>query len=123
MKPAFGQLQVECRGSVFCARLKHRKLTEADLLHLGEELAELIEENGCRLLALGLGFDRIDCLYSMFLGKLVSTRRLILDKGGHMHLFEVGPASLGVLKTAKLTELFEIHPDIDAAVKALQAAG
>jgi anti-anti-sigma regulatory factor len=72
-------------------------------------------------LALGLGNDELDCLYSMFLGKLVATRRLILENGGHMHLCEVGPASLSVLTTCKLDELFEIHPDMGAAVKALEA--
>jgi len=115
----FEQLDVDRHGSVFCVRMKKRRLTEADQLRFGEELAQLIAEDDCRRLALSLGDDQLDCLYSMFLGKLVATRRLILESGGHMHLAEVGPASLGVLRTCRLTDLFEIHADMDSAATAL----
>lgn len=115
----FDVINVEQRGDVFCVRLKRRRLTEADQLRFGDEVNQLITENKCRRLALGLGDDQLDCLYSMFLGKLVMARRQIQEAGGHMHLCEVGPASLGVLKTCRLTDLFEIHPDMDAAAKVL----
>ena len=119
----FHQIIVEPRGDVFCVRLKHRQMNEVDLHQLGEELSQLVTENGCRLMAVALGFDQIECLYSSFIGKLMSVRKLLLEKGGHIKLCEVGPASLGVLKTCKLTELFDIHPDLDATVQALRAAG
>ena len=118
---AFQQINVEPRGKVHCVWLKRSCLTESDQLRMGEELAQLITEDNCRRLALSLGNDQLDCLYSMFLGKLVSTRRLIQEQGGHMHLAEVGPASLGVLETCRLTDLFEIHAEMDAAVKALES--
>src|SRR5262245_4242481 len=118
---AFEQIDVDRRGVVHCVRLKHKRMNETELLQLGEELGQLVAEDNCRRLALGLGHDQLDCLYSMFLGKLVATRRLMLEQGGHMHLAEVGPASLGVLKTCRLTELFEVHPDMDAAVKSLES--
>ncbi len=118
---AFEQIDVERRGNVHCVRLKKRRLSELDLLEVGEELAQLIAEENCRQLAFGLGNDQFDCLYSMFLGKLVATRRMILEQDGHMHLAEVGPASLGVLKTCRLTDLFEVHADMDAAVKSLES--
>ena len=120
MDSAFRQIQVENRGSVYCVRLRHRRMNDADLVLLGDELAEIIQKEPCRALVVGLGFDMLECIYSMFLGTLISIRRLMLERGGQMHLCEVGPASLGVLKTCKLTELFEIHPDMDTAVKALQ---
>src|SRR5690349_2666285 len=115
---SFDQIDVDCRGDVHCVRLKKRRLNENDQLRFGDEMAQLITEHGCRRLALSLGNDELDCLYSMFLGKLVATRRLMLQSGGHLHLCEVGPASLSVLTTCKLNELFEIHKDMDTAVKA-----
>src|SRR5262245_11124528 len=119
----FHQIIVEPRGDVFVVRLKHDQMNEVDLHQLGEEMSQLVTENGCRLMALALGFDQIDCLYSSFIGKLMGLRKMLLEKGGHIKLCEVGPASLGVLKTCKLTELFDIHPDVDATVQALRAAG
>ena len=120
---AFEQIDVERRGKVHCVRLKRRRLSEPDLFKLGEELEQLVAEDNCRRMALGLGHDQLDCLYSMFLGKLVATRRTILEQDGHMYLCEVGPASLGVLKTCRLTDLFEVHADMDAAVKSLESLG
>src|SRR6266851_2873576 len=106
----YHQIDVERRGDVFCVRLKNRRMNELELHNLGEELGQLVTENGCRLMALALGFDRIECLYSSFIAKLMATRKLLIEKSGHLKLCEVGPASLGVLKTCKLTELFDI-PD------------
>jgi hypothetical protein len=118
----FELIRVELRGQVHCVRLSKHRLNEADQVRFGDELARLIAEGNCRRLVLGLGHDELDCLYSLFLGKLVSTRRLLLELGGHMHLAEVGPASLGVLNTCRLTDLFDIHADMDAAVAALRSA-
>jgi hypothetical protein len=119
----FHQIDVNRRGDVFCVRLKHSKMNEVQLHQLGEELNQLVTESGCRLMALALGFDQIDCLYSSFIGKMMAVRKLLLEKGGHIKLCEVGPASLGVLKTCKLTELFDIHADFDSTALALVAAG
>jgi hypothetical protein len=121
MPLAFEQIDVERRGTVHCVRLKRRRLSEQDLFRLGEELAQLVAEDNCRRMAFSLGHDQLDCLYSMFLGKLVAARRMILKHDGHMQLAEVGPASLGVLKTCRLTDLFEVHADMDAAVKSLES--
>jgi hypothetical protein len=119
----FHQITVQRQGDVFCVRLKHRRMNELELHNLGEELNQLVTENGCRLMALALGFDQIECLYSSFIGKMMATRKLLLENGGHLKLCEVGPASLGVLKTCKLVELFDIHPDMTSTIEALKAAG
>jgi hypothetical protein len=119
----FNQISVDRRGDVFCVHLKHPKMHEVQLHQLGEELNQLVTENGCKLMALSLGNDQFDCLYSSFIGKLMTVRRMLLEKGGHVKLCDVGPASLSVLQTCKLTDLFDIHPDVDSTVQALLAAG
>jgi len=118
----FQQIDVSKRGDIFCARLKKRALTESDLHQFGEEVAELIAEHDCRKLALALGKDRLDCLQSMFIGKLNMIRKLLLEQKGHMRLCEIAPVNFDVLKVCKITELIETQPDLDAAVKSLQQA-
>ena len=122
MEMNFRQIDVTKRGDVFCARLKKRNMTEADLHQFGEEVAELIDDHGCRKLALALGKDRLDCLQSMFIGKLNMIRRLLVDQKGHMRLCEIAPINFDVLKVCKITELIETQPDLDAAVKSLEEA-
>ncbi|MFL5340257.1 MAG: hypothetical protein ACJ8F7_08890 [Gemmataceae bacterium] len=123
MATKWTMIDVDQRGDVFCVRLRYPKMSELELHELGEELGRLVTEDGCRKLCLALGYDQLDCLYSVFIGQLIGVRRLLVEHGGRMKLCEVGPASLGVLKTCKLVELFDIHPDVDSTVRALQAAG
>jgi hypothetical protein len=121
MDPEYAQIRVERRGDAYCVWLKRRRLTEGDLFTLGEELSALVTEQGCHKLALSLSNDQLECLYSMFIGKMVGLRRLLTESGGQIKLCEVGPMCLGVLKTVKLTELFDIVPTMDDAVAALQS--
>lgn len=123
MQPAFHQIDVERRGNVYCVRLKKRRLEESELHQLGEELNQLVTEHGCRRMAIALGKDPLDCLQSMFIGKLNGLRRLLLENDGHIRLCEVAPVNLDVLKICKLTELFEVLPDMDSAVNSLETAG
>jgi hypothetical protein len=122
MDMKFHQLDVVKRGDIFCVRLKKRNMTEPDLHQFGEEVAELIAEHGCRKLALALGKERLDCLQSMFIGKLNMIRKLLLEQKGHMRLCEVAPLNFDVLRVCKITDLIETLPDTDAAVKSLEAA-
>ncbi|HEV3143653.1 MAG TPA: hypothetical protein VGZ47_07210 [Gemmataceae bacterium] len=122
MEMTFRQVDVTKRGDVFCARLNKRNMTEADLHQFGEEISELIAEHGCRKLALALGKERLDCLQSMFIGKLNMIRRLLADQQGHMRLCEIAPINFDVLKVCKITELIETLPDLDSAVKSLEVA-
>jgi len=122
MEMSFHQVDVTKRGDVFCVQLKKRNMTEADLHQFGEEIAELIDDHGCRKLALALGKERLDCLQSMFIGKLNMIRRLLVDQKGHMRLCEIAPLNFDVLKVCKITELIETQPDLDAAVKSLEEA-
>ena len=117
------QITAERRGDVWCVGLKHRRLSITDLEQLGDELMELVTEDGCRRMALSLGNDKLDCLYSAFIGKMIAVRKALAERNGHIHLAEVGPLALDVLRYTRLTQIFEIHRDLDAAVTALQAAG
>lgn len=113
------QIDVEQRGRVACVRLKRRRLNDPDLQQLGDELTQLIAD-GCRRMAFSLGNDRLDCLYSDFLGILIRARRLLQEHGGQIHLCEAGPLNMDVLKYTRLTDLFTIDTDMDAAVQALE---
>jgi hypothetical protein len=119
---AFRQIDVDPRGRVHCVRLKKRRLEESELYQLGEELKQLVTEHGCLRMAIALNKDPLDCLQSMFIGKLTGIRRLLLEHDGHIRLCEVAPINLDVLKICKLTDLFEIVPTMDMAVKSLEAA-
>ena len=119
MEPSFRHLEVERRGDVFCARVRdNRLLAEIEVQRLAAELVDLVKVHGCRKLALSLGPGPLQCLYSVFLAKLVALRRILEEQGGAIKLCEVHPETYGVFKACRLHEHFDFLPDLDAAVAA-----
>jgi len=120
MESSFRHLEVEQRGNVFCARVRNnRLLAEAEVLQLASELLELVNVHGCRKLALSLGPAPLQCLYSVFLAKLVTLRRVMEEHGGVMKLCDVHPETYGVFKACRLHEHFDFVPNLEGAVAAL----
>jgi hypothetical protein len=112
-------ITVEPRGDVFCVRLKSSRLDENEIHLLGEELTSLCDDQGCRKLALSLGPQPPDCLYSVFLAKLVSVRNALRRHGGQLVLCEVSPVAYSVFEACLLHREFTFAPDFDAAVTLL----
>lgn len=115
MRRTYQQIETDRRGDVFCVSMKHRKLSEGQVLEMVEEVRDLIDEDGCRKLALSLGPGSPECLYSVFLAKLFQVRRRLLELDGHMVLCDVTPDVMEVFEACHLTEFFEFSPDFDAA--------
>jgi hypothetical protein len=109
-------ITVEQRGDVFCARLKSTRLDESEIHLLGGELIDLADVQGCRKLALSLGPQPPDCLYSVFLAKLVTVRNTLRKHGGQLVLCEVSPVAYSVFEACLLHREFTFVPDFDAAV-------
>jgi anti-anti-sigma factor len=118
MESPYRHLDVERAGDVFCARLRQPKLDEHGLYELGEDLNRLLGEDGCGKLVLSLGPEEPQCLYSIFLAKLVSLRRRLKAAGGGLKLCQVSPNTRKIFDVCGLTPLFEFHPDRAAAVAA-----
>jgi hypothetical protein len=115
MEP-FRHIKVERRGDVFCVRMRHTRLEENEICQFGEEVVSLCHREGCRKLALSLGPQTPDCLYSVFLAKLVSIRNTLAKVEGKMVLCEVTPVARSVFEACLLDREFVFVPDFNAAV-------
>jgi hypothetical protein len=120
---SFRHIKVERREDVFCVRMRHSRLEENEIYQFGEELVSLCHREGCRKLALSLGPETPDCLYSVFLAKLVSVRNTLLKVGGRMVLCEVGPVAKSVFEACLLHREFTFVPDFEAAVAHFATTG
>lgn len=121
MVKAYRHLNVRRQGEVVCVQLRAHQLSEQESFELGDELADLVADEGCHRLALSLGLDEF-CMYSIVLAKLVMTRRRLLQRGGEMRLCDVSPEVLRVLQVCHLHRFFEMSPDLDTAVAELSAS-
>lgn len=119
MDPVYRHIDVQLHGDVFCVRLRTRNLLETEILELADELVSLIIDRGCRKLALSLGPERLDCLYSVFLAKLVMLRRRMRECGGTLKLCDVPPEVMGIFDACHLRDFFEFAKDQPTAIATL----
>lgn len=119
MERPYRHLDIVRRGDVFCARLRQRQMEETDILEMADEMLTLVVDRGCRQLVLRLVPDALDCLYSVFLAKLVMIRRRLLECGGTLVLCDVTPQVLGVFEACHLKDYFQFAADQDAALALL----
>ena len=120
MTPLSPHLQAERRGDVLCARLRCHSIAETEIHELADELVALVRSGPCRGLALSLGPQAPECLYSVFLAKLYWVQRVLGERGVGLVLCEVDPAVRTIFEAVKMDDRFRFAPDFDAAVAALK---
>ncbi|HTU17992.1 MAG TPA: STAS domain-containing protein [Gemmataceae bacterium] len=116
MTRPYRYIESEQRGDVFCTRLRHTRLEEPMIYELFGEMRSLITHHGCRKMALSLGPQPPQCLYSVFLAKLISLQRLLNEHQGELVLCHARPAVRDIFAACCLDQLFHFLPDFDAAV-------
>jgi anti-sigma B factor antagonist len=116
MERPYQHIEVERTGDVFCIRLRKPTLDETGLHELSDELNQLLAQEGCRKLVFSLGPEEPQCLYSIFLAKLVSLQRRLKAAGGGLLLCQVGPDTLRIFDACGLASLFTFVPDKATAV-------
>jgi hypothetical protein len=113
---SYRYISVERQGDVFCVRLKSSRLEESEIHQLGTDLTDLCELHGCRKMALSLGPQPPDCLYSVFLAKLIAVRNALRRHEGRLILCEVSPEAFNVFEACLLHREFTFAPDFASAV-------
>src|SRR5215472_13624107 len=108
-------IEVERRGDVFCVRLRQTRLDEMMIHELAGELRSLVLDDACRRMALSLGPGSPECLYSVFLAKLISLQRVLREHEGELVLCQVQPEVRHIVEACCLERLFQFLPDFDAA--------
>jgi hypothetical protein len=109
-------IDVERRGEAFCVRLRRPRLEETEIYQTADELIELCTGQGCRKLALSLGPEPPDCMYSVFLAKLITVQRALHERAGEMVLCEVPPVVKTIFDACRLDRQFLFVPDFPAAL-------
>jgi anti-anti-sigma factor len=116
MTRSYRHIEVERRGDIFCVRLYHARLEERMIHELSSELRSLVTDEGCRKMALSLGPESPECLYSVFLTKLITLQRILREHQGKLVLCHAQPAVRDIFAACRLDQLFHFLPDLDAAV-------
>src|SRR4051794_41002181 len=115
-------IKVERAGDVACVRLVRTRLEEGEILQLGDELLSLTAEEGGGKIALILGPPQPDCLYSVFLAKLVAIRNACRRRGGELVLCGLNALTYSVFEASHLHREFVFRPSAAEAIDYFNAA-
>jgi len=99
---------VERHGNAACVRLIKLRLDEEEVYALSRELLHLGRDNGCPRIALCLGPQTPECLYSVFLARLISLQRRLGEIGGDLKLCQCTPQVIEVLEACFLLDYFKL---------------
>jgi hypothetical protein len=114
-------LDVEFRRNVACVRLRSNRIPEVEIHEIAEELVALARTEGCRGVALSLGPQSPECLYSVFLAKLYWAQRVLAEQGAGLVLCEVDRAVHTIFEAVKMSDRFRFAADFNEAVALLTA--
>jgi anti-anti-sigma factor len=117
MKRTPHHISVEQHEDVCVVGLKNVRLDEKQIHEMADEVISLIEEDNYRKLVFRLGPGAVECLYSVFLAKLVTFQRRLRELGGTLKLSDASPEVYSVFEACKLNEHFDFAPDLASALK------
>jgi anti-anti-sigma factor len=113
-------LDVEQIDEIFCVRLRHPRLEVGGLEDLLTELDSLVNDHGCRKLVISLGPEEPQCMYSLFLAKLVSLQKRLQTAGGALKIAEASENVQQIFEVCRLKNMFDFMADRTAAISALR---
>ena len=120
MADTYQQIVVKRHGNVACVRLAKLRMDENDVYELSRELHRLAKQEGCPRIALCLGPETPEFLYSVFLAKLIALQRHLDEIGGALKLCQCTPQVIDILDVCVLLDRFDL---VDSPATALAQWG
>lgn len=116
---SFKLISYEKQGSTLCIRFKNLRPSELEIQDSFQEIKKVIQDEKATKVALSLG-PNMECMYSVFLGKMISIQRQLNELGGKLVVCHVSPQVKAIFVACKLDDRFHFAADFPTAVAELQ---
>ena len=119
MVPVHPRISVEYRKEAAVVSFTDEKiLEERDILALQNSIMSVVDQSEIPILI--LDFSKVAFLSSAVLGLLIRLSKKIYEKNGDLLLCNIAPKIYEIFKITKLTGVFNIFIDVDAALDSLE---
>lgn len=116
VQPRRRRLEVEEIGDVTVINFLDKKiLDEQNIQTIGQQLFDLVDQEGRRKLL--LNFGNVEYLSSAALGKLITLNKKLQTAGGRLILCNIDPQIHEVFEITKLDKFFNIQKEEQAALQ------
>ena len=115
-QPRRRRLEVENMGDITVVHFLDKKiLDEQNIQIIGEQLFNLVDNEGCRKVL--LNFGNVEYLSSAALGKFISLNKKVQSKGGKLVMCNINDDIYEVFEITKLNKLFNIQKEEQTALQ------
>ncbi len=116
MPRPFSLIESQRHGEAVVVGLRDQRLDENQVIALSDEILQAGSQADCRKLVFRFGPKPIECLYSVFLAKLISLQRQLAAHQTGLVLCEVPPFMMDVLRTCRLDTHFLFATTVEQAL-------
>ena len=117
MTDNYRHMNVEPQENAFCVLFSRQRMTEQDVLEMGDEIIQLARTEDCPRIVFDFASSTPECLFSVFLAKLVGLQKKLEEMGGGFRLCNCNEQVLGVFKACRLDQVFSIYDSRQAALE------
>lgn len=118
MDQDFRHINVEKEGDACIVQFRRSRLSEQEVLELGDEILQLAENENCPRIVFDLLSETPECLFSVFLAKIVSLQKKLEAMGGGLHIANCNPHVVGIFSACCLDRIFKIFESRQEAINA-----
>jgi len=111
-------MSYERQGDGLCLRFKNLRPSELEIQDSFQEIKKIIADEKAVKVALSLG-PNMECMYSVFLGKIISLQRQLNELGGKLAICHVSSQVKSIFVACKLDDRFCFTDDFPTAMLAL----
>lgn len=111
-------MSYEKQGDGLCIRFKNLRPSEPEIQDSFQEIKKIISDEKVNKVALSLG-PNMECMYSVFLGKIISLQRHLNELGGKLAICHVSPQVKSIFAACKLEDRFIFTEDFPSAMQEL----
>jgi hypothetical protein len=116
MSHGYRHIDAELHDNIACVRLSQLRLDEQEIGRLFVEVFDLAVSKGCTRVALCMGPQTPECMYSVFLAKLIALQRRLNERGGGLKLCQCTQQVVEILDACVLLDRFDLVPDVETAL-------
>jgi len=109
------RITVEEKGDYTILRFRDTDILDQVNIHeMGREMYAVVE--GTPGIKLIVDFEGVEYLSSSALGKLITLKKKSQETSGTLKMCRIKPEIMEVFRITKLDTIFDIYPDLDAAM-------
>ncbi len=109
------RISVEEKGDYTVIRFRDTDILDQVNIHeMGKEMYAVVE--GTPGIKLIVDFEGVEYLSSSALGKLITLKKKVEENSGTLKMCRIKPEIMEVFRITRLDTIFDIYPDLDAAL-------